>query len=265
MKESTYMGYSPEDYKTPYAQFFKDTMLPIQPQTARGLAASPFPKGNLPPLSKISDLQQNGYADIENGYTLEADGSIRIAILTKMPRVQPKMWDWWFAWHGSHDNRYKLWHPKAHKAAVWEDGRADLPYYVGRKSRIEEYIGASMEKALIQFIPPTDLGISLDLPTEKETFICARVGYRDYPLDFGYLVHHVRQTADGAEMRSRFFMGGAAIAVRGWGLFGRLVSVILRKIVRLPEQRAKDLMVHCGEEMQHLAGFLPEVYEKMSE
>ena len=66
-------------------------------------------------------MLQAGYADVECGYTLEADGSARLAILTPMPQVTPLMWHWWFGWHGDQDNKYKLWHPPAHVSTVWAD------------------------------------------------------------------------------------------------------------------------------------------------
>jgi hypothetical protein len=263
----TYIGYRSADYETAYAKYFDENMKPIPLHAQEGLAHSPYAKGKIPPLSKIAQLQASGYADLETGYTMEADGSLRIAILTQMPHVAPAMWDWWFSWHGSQANRYKLWHPKAHKHAVWADGRADLPHYVGRHSRIEEYIGKSLEKALIQFIDPQTLG--LPASNDKETFICARVGYRDYPLDFGYLIHHVRRTnslgISGAEMRSRFYMGGSSIQFRSQNFILRGVSKLLQKLIRLPEQRAKDLLTHCAEEMNHLARILPEIYAEFGQ
>jgi hypothetical protein len=42
-------------------------------------------------------------------------------VLTQMPKVTPAMWDWWFAWHGSEAQRYKLWHPRAHISSKWAD------------------------------------------------------------------------------------------------------------------------------------------------
>lgn len=262
MHPKTYLGYSAEDKTTPYASFFSATIAPVQPQIPEALNRSPFPAAALAPLEQVTALAGEGYQQVECGYTLAQDGSIRIAVHTHMPRVYPPMWDWWFAWHGSRDNRYKLWHPKAHKAARWEDGRDDLKHYIGRNSLIEEYIGKSLEKASIRFLPPQSLG--LPETTAQQTFICARLGYRDYPLDFGYLVHQVRVVEGGAEMRSRFFLGGPHVAIRGYGMPGRAVSAVLRSLVRLSEQRAKDLYLHCAEEMNHIAAFLPDLHQRFA-
>ena len=258
MKMSTYMGYRPEDQATPYAKFFKDIQPPLPEHARLALEKGALPPGALP--EGVSILLQPGYCPVENGYTLEPDGSQKVAIHTPMPGVQPLMWHWWFGWHGSLANRYKLWHPKAHRDARWADGEGDLGHYIGRCSLIEEYIGTSMEKAAIRFISPPDLG--LPNATEQAVYICARVGYSRYPLDFGWLVHQLRATPDGAEMRSRFWMGGPHIQLRKGGAAGRFLSKILQKTVRLPEKQARDLLAHCAEEMNHLASFLPALYSE---
>ncbi|MCC7504817.1 MAG: hypothetical protein IT259_05945 [Saprospiraceae bacterium] len=258
MSASRYMGYRPEDYTTSYAQFFKDIQPPLHDTARAALSLGALPAGALPPLEQVAALLQSGYAAAETGYTLEPDGSQRVAVHTGMSGVSPLMWHWWFGWHGNLANRYKLWHPKAHRDARWADGKGDLGYYIGRTSLIEEYIGDTMEKAAIRFIPPAQLG--LPDAGEGAVYICARVGYAHWPIDFGWLVHQLRATPDGAEMRSRFWMGGAHIEVRKGGAGGRLLSKILQKTVRLPEKQARELLAHCSEEMNCLASFLPALY-----
>lgn len=264
-KSLKYMGYRDEDFAAAWGKYFVEEMPPIQPQVLEGLMNSPFAVGKIPPFSEVTKLANEGYAEIETGYSLEKDGSIHVAILTKMPRVSPKMWDWWFGWHGCRDNRYKLWHPKAHKSALWQDGKDDESY-IGRTSVIQEYIGKNFEKANIKFISPLKIGFSeLQIKhKEKAVFICARVGYTNFPIDFGWLVHQVRATAEGAEMRSRFWFGGEHIEIRFEGVLPKTFSKILRKTVLLRARRAQDLLIHCAEEMNHLAQFLPEIYAEFS-
>ncbi|MCU0239526.1 MAG: hypothetical protein MUC29_08795 [Pyrinomonadaceae bacterium] len=251
-----YIGYQEADFSTPWAKYFNENMPKIQPQAVEGLEKSPF--FSLPKFEDAKNLADKGYAEIETGYSLEKDGSIHVAILTKMPNVSPEMWDWWFGWHGSKDNRYKLWHPKAHQSAHWLDEKDD-EFYIGRTSVIQEYIGKSLEFANISFIEPNNLGLN---SSKDSVYICARVGYTKYPINFGWLIHQVRKTAEGSEMRSRFWFGGKNIEVRKEGFLPEAVSKILQKIVPLPEQRAKDLLIHCAEEMNHLAKFLPEIYDE---
>lgn len=261
-----YTGYRAADLAEPWAKFYHEQVPMLPLHVSEAVKKGPFAPSKLPPLARITELLEPNRTNFETGYTLEADGSIRVAVHTNMPGVSPEMWDWWFGWHGSHDSRYKLWHPKAHLAAAWADGRNEVAY-IGRVSKIEEFIGKSLEKANIAFIAPTELGIPAAALADKSkaVFICARIGYTSWPIDFGWLVHQVRRTKEGAEMRSRFFMGGTHVQWRGRQV-PAFFSKILQKMARLPERQAIDLLTHCSEEMNHLAGILPglhhEFYQK---
>ncbi len=255
-----YIGYQSEDFALPHAKFYDKIIRPI-PKLVE-IAIKKSVKQGLQ-LENVQHLHNVGYHDLENGYTLNQDGSLHVAVLTAMPHVSPEMWDWWFGWHSSQDSRYKLWHPKAHVSAVWADGRDEVAY-INRTSNIEEYIGTKLEKAAIQFKSPLELGFSETHIADKSkaVYVCARLGYSNYPLDFGWLVHQIRQTDDGVEMRSRFWMGGKYIAIRSENIFAKATSKILQKFIKLPEQQAKDLMTHCSEEMNHLAAILPDLYQE---
>jgi DAPG hydrolase PhiG domain len=262
MPKQKYLGYRSEDMALPHARFLTEKVKPIPKHIHEVLQKGALDAKALPPLNAVADLQKPGYTTYENGYALQADGSARVAVLTLMPGVVPLMWHWWFAWHGSHDDRYKLWHPEAHLSAAWRDGDQTREGYIGRISMIQEYIGDKLEKANIRFLEPGELG--LPEASEREVFICARVGYTHVPLDFGWLVHQLRATADGAEMRSRFWMGGPHIQWRGEGAWAKGISAFLQKIKRIPARQAADLCRHCAEEMQHLAGFLPALYDEFA-
>ncbi|MFN8491471.1 MAG: hypothetical protein U0350_27990 [Caldilineaceae bacterium] len=261
--KANYPGYHPQDYQTNYAKYFVPEPA-LQPSTEVALALQ---KGSLapdaiPPLDRVTTMLHPGYADVENGYTLEADGSARLAILTPMPNVTPLMWHWWFGWHGDQTTKYKLWHPKAHVSAAWKDGEVGKVAYIDRTSYIQEYIGKTLEKAAIQFIAPTTLQLSE--ASEREVFICARVGFVDFPLNYGWLVHQVRTTEKGAEMRSRFWIGGKHIHFKTANRLGEIASRLVQKFKKVAPQQAIDLVVHCSEEMTHLATFLPALYAEFS-
>jgi len=260
------VGYSPEDFKKSYGKYYDETIVELAPHVQYALEHAPFPAGTLPPFSEVTYLENEGYTDMETGYTVETDGSVHTAILTQMPGVTPEMWDWWFGWHGSQDSRYKLWHPKSHVSAVWEDGGEDVAY-IGRNSIIEEYIGDEFTDGLIQFKSPTEFGFSFDAVKDpsKAVYICARVGHSKFPVDFGYIVHHVRAVEGGSEMRSRFWMGGKYVHVRREGILPDLASSFLQKKQLLPADFGHKIVVHCSEEMTHLAAFLPKLYSEINE
>lgn len=258
-----YVGYEEHDWALPYARFFNEIIRPI-PKLVENAIKKSAKQGLW--FENVRHLNNAGYHDLENGYVLNSDGSLHVAVLTPMPNVSPEMWDWWFGWHSCEDSRYKLWHPKAHQSAVWADGRDEVAY-VNRTSNIEEYIGKKLEKAAIQFKSPIELGFSEAEIADKSkvVYICARIGYVDYPLDFGWLVHQIRKTDEGAEMRSRFWMGGKFIAIRSKNFLAKIISKVLQKVVKLPEKQAKDLMAHCSEEMNHLAAILPDLYNEFNQ
>jgi hypothetical protein len=81
-------------------------------------------------------------------------------------------------------------------------------------------------------------------------------------METGWLVHHVRPVLGGSEMRSRFWLAGANIRPRGMpGTVGALLGRVAAKFAPLTDNMAMELLVHCAQEMNHLAEFLPALYE----
>jgi hypothetical protein len=223
----------------------------------------------LPPVAAAAEVLFGSAPVLEDGLALTANGAMHVAARTDMPGVTPAMIDWWFGWHSDSPERYKLWHPHAHVHAAWlsppQAGTRGRARYVGQTSIVDEYIGSNFLRALIRFVPPKTLGFtdgSLDDP-EKATIVCARTGLADIPIDIGYLAHYVRRTATGSEMRSRFWIGGADAA--GRNPIGIAMAQVARLVLRPTEADARALLVHCAEEMQHLASFLPGLYAEFRE
>jgi hypothetical protein len=84
--------------------------------------------------------------------------------------------------------------------------------------------------------------------------VCARVGLLDAPVWSGHLIHLMRDTDFGCEMRSRFWLGDfdppALAAERD------------ARIALVPDRIGPALLRHCHEEMSYLAAFLPALYER---
>lgn len=254
---TAYLGYRDGDADTDYGGFFDPQMAALPDHVVQALQHGPQADQVLLEFEHAATLLDVGYHQTENGYGRLRAGGFQVSVRTDMPGVTPAMWDWWFGWHGSQTRRYKLWHPRAHASARWADGGGD-GHYVGRTSLIEEYLGSAYAKAAIRFVPPAELGLA---PAADEVAVCARLGSSEVPVDIGWFVHHVRATPEGAEMRSRFWMGGPLIGVRGaTRLAGHLVRPVAAR--QLPDPR--DLLVHCAQEMNHLAGFLPQLHRRFS-
>jgi hypothetical protein len=264
--DGRHLGWSAADLATkPYARFWNPELAPLPEHARRALDRGPVAEALLPPVEKAAENLFGTAAMLEDGFALTADGAMHVAVRTDMPGVTPAMIDWWFGWHSDGAERYKLWHPHAHVHAAWlsppQAGTRGRGRYVGQTSVVDEYIGSNLIRASIGFVDPNSLGFkdpSLD-DDRTATIVCARTGLGDYPIDVGYLAHHVRQTATGSEMRSRFWIGGPYAAGRT-GLLGAVMARVARLVIRPTEADARALLVHCAEEMQHLASFLPALH-----
>lgn len=258
-----HLGYSAEERKTsPYARFFNPHMAGLPAHVHEAISTGMVAPELLPPVERARDLHAPGYWPVETGLTHSPDGAYRVFVRTEMPGVTPAMWDWWFAWHGSEAQRYKLWHPRAHIHVGWADGRSDLNHYVGRTSYVEEYVGNQRLKLAIRFVPPASLGLDeSQLSRDGEVAICARASMAGTPVETGWLIHHVRPVPGGAEMRSRFWVAGANIRPRGMpGPAGALLGSVAARFAPVTSSMAMELLVHCAQEMNHLAAILPALH-----
>lgn len=266
-EKDLYLGYSADDLaRSPTARFFRPDMAPLSAHVREALATGPVAHELLPPVARAGALLDAGDWPVETGFTLAPDGSARVFVRTPMPGVTPAMWDWWFAWHGSHAERYKLWHPRAHVHVAWSDGRDDLTHYIGRTSNVVEYVGAGRMGLTIRFVTPASLGLDeARLARDGAVAICARGGIAGTPVETGWLIHHVRPVPGGAEMRSRFWLGGENVRPRGMpGPVGAVLGRAASRLAPLPTSQAADLLVHCAQEMSHLATILPDLHAAFS-
>ncbi len=261
------LGWSAHELATlPYARFWNPDMADISADAHRAVANSPMAEALLPPMSEAIGAIVD--AEVQNGFTVTSSRAIHVNIVTEMPDVTPAMIDWWFGWHSDSPERYKLWHPRAHVHARWSEqppsGTAGRARYVGYTSEVDEYLGSAMIRGAIQFRRPEELGLMDAAVTAgvDATAVCARIGLADLPIDIGYLAHHVAAVPGGSVMRSRFWAGGPNIATRAGAL--RPATAVVRRVARLTELDARALLVHCSQEMTHLASFLPALHEQES-
>ena len=281
--EPRYLGYRDADLSRPYAEFMAPATAPVQPHVLQALAAGMAPPELAHGVDEVADrLARPGHERLETGWTRLASGVVVVAVRTAMPGCTAAMWDWWFAWHSTETARYKLWHPDAHRyAAIAEDRRADRGLtdrqrYVGNVSYVDEYIGGRLQRLAIRFLDPERLGLTAAPGT---THVCARVTLSALPVAIGWLVHQVRPTDDGVEMRSRFFLNDVALldlprrALPGSAAARLLGSRPARAVAPLavgpiaslamPRTLGADLLHHCAAEMNHLAGFLPRLHQTL--
>ena len=260
-----HLGWSPADLATkPYASFWNPEMAPLRQNAREALMQGGVAEDYIPPLEHANEMFFSGRPTLENGFTFAADGSMRIAIETDMPGVEPYMWDWWFGWHSDSAERYKLWHPQAHMHASWAQdppkAARNRERYVGYTSFVDEYVGADFLRLAISFATPRSLGLthpSLDDP-KRATAICANSTIKGMPITAGVLIHLIQKTPTGSRMRSRFWIGGNNIKPRG--LIGYPAAMLAKVGLKPTDTDARALLVHCAQEMAHLATFLPALY-----
>ena len=270
-QRARYLGMKPGDLEgKPYARFWNPDMAPLPAHAREALAHGPVAEPLLPPLAQAQGTLEGREQGLENGFCLLTGGAMHLAIYTRMPDVSPEMVDWWFAWHSDEPQRYKLWHPRAHVHAAWRTqpppGTTGRGRYVGQTSCVDEYIGSTVGSYAIRFVPPQELGLDGRLLADprQATAICARVGFADWPLDFGYLAHYVSRVEGGAEMRSRFWIGGEYAKARRGGPIANLALAGIKRFMKPTAQDGSALLVHCSQEMSHLASFLPKIHAELS-
>ncbi len=202
---------------------------------------------------QANDLLKPGYLPLESGYQRLEDGSLLVANLTKMLGCKGYMVDWWFGYLQT-DEHYRWWHPTDHVSLEWDENWRP-GHHVGATHHVHEYIGGELRKLRIRFLDPSEL---LDTSRFEQAgvsgVVYGRTGLLDPPVWTGHVVHLCRDTDDGCEMRSRFWLGDfdpPDIAPTPQG-----------RTELIPDQLGQDLLKHCMEEMRTLASFLPALYRR---
>ena len=206
--------------------------------------------------------------DLEDGVYKDLNHSYFVKCTTRMDGVNPAMIDWWFDWHLPDSERYKLWHPRDHIASRLDNNRDHLvtnkERYIGMDSYVEEYIGKKLFKLCISFIEPSYFGFKEG--EDNSTSVCAIVTDLSTGVKIARLLHHVSENHTGSLMKSYFWMGTELShpnPLKNW-FVQKLSKLKLAKRFLLNDQSAKDLLIHCYEEMNHLSKFLPDLHKALA-
>jgi DAPG hydrolase PhiG domain len=195
-------------------------------------------------------LLDHSYLDMETGYARLDNGILYVSVITDTPAVSGEMIDWWFSWHDT-DKAYTLWHPRDHISAVWQH-KPDLSkslrdQYIGNTSQIIEYIGSNLEYLNVSLKPPkTYFDTSRFNQSGNATAVCARGGQRRENIWTAHLIHLMRNTTRGTEMRSRFWLDD--VDASPMGPIGKLLTSIMNtpwmRRRNIPDSLGRDLMLH---------------------
>jgi hypothetical protein len=268
--EDRYLGYREADLAKPYAHHFRPDVLPVPAHAERALLAGRQPGEFAVPRTRIAGaLARPGLLKMETGWAFLPDGELYVAVRTPMPGVSAAMIDWWFGWHIKETARYKLWHPDSHRfTAPAEDrdapGLPDRERYIGNVSYIDEYIGGALHRLAVHFQEPASLGFER---RAGAVTIVGRGGSGDLPVLSAWLIHDVRETPQGCEMRSRFYLGDVAVqqgvppsaaeALHATGVIDAIRADVAAE--------GPGLLYHCAAEMNHLAAILPALHAEFAQ
>ncbi len=269
LRSDLYLGMRPGDLDgKPYARFWKPAMAPLPAHVRDAVLHGPEAAELGLALDEADRLMEPGYLPLETGWTVARDGHTMVAVRTEMPGTTGAMFEWWMGWHYMEHQRYKLWHPRAHIANGTAAMRGDDPNLSDREKYltthlVTEYIGRHLQKIAISFVEPNQyLRHTRDFTGNGVTaLVAATVTQQRTPVVIGHLVHQIRSVDAGSEMRSRFWLGKPALKnASAHDVRNRLLgSKPLRRLL-VPRDLAHAMLVHCAMEMNHLAGFLPDLY-----
>lgn len=267
MKPGLYLGMRPGDLDgKPYARHWNPEMAPLQEQVARAVVHGPEAAALGFGIEEADRLVEPGQLPLENGFTRLESGEILVAAQTRMPGVTGAMLEWWMGWHPQEHQRYKLWHPRAHVANGTREMHADDPAKSDREKYrtthyVTEYVGNVLQEITITFSDPSDFFSDASTFEHNgiQATVCGTVALQRAPVVVGRLIHQIREGDAGPEMRSRFWIGRPELrGLREDHPVNRALRPAASRM--LGPGAGRDLLVHCGMEMNHLAGFLPALY-----
>ena len=193
------------------------------------------------------------------------DATYLVAVRTSMPEVKADMVRWWFSDFLQTTEHYNWWHPKDH---VWMDWENKKPgENTGSSHLVHEYIGGKLSKLRIQFVNSAEF-FGHEVNDENTFVICAKVGLLEEDINVAKMCHVVRNTLNGAEMRTRFWLGHVAKREGNntvSSIQGFIGNTALVRMFTVNKKNSEDLQRHAQEEMKYLADLLPTLYESKKE
>lgn len=253
-----------EEKQKSYYKYFEQDMAQPAPEAYAKMLNGPLRPEQVLQFKDRNRLFEPGYLEAEAGWCILPDGTGYLANLTKMPGVTPEMFDWFFAWHGLDNLRYKIWNPEDHyKAETQNRVRAldpDLTYQEklwDTTHEITEDTGMGPDQIVINFKYPGDCGFKAELigTDACATLVCGKgygKGQPPFAVPPTFMTHFVREIEGGIELRSRFWMG--------WNYVNGKDVKVLPDGMRYPDMAAMSLALHNVKEFTNLAAILPSLY-----
>ena len=271
-KKSELPPLNPEEQCKPYAKYYRDPVQP-DPSHLEKMDAPCDPTKALYP-EQMNDLLNPGDLEVETGWCNLPNGAGFIANRNVYKNVSADMIDWWFAWHPLESLRYRIWYPPQHAGiGLSPESRErildpDVPNSEknrGVTHHVVEDCNCGMENIDITFLSPGDFGF--DMARWKEPYVSTFVGgfgwsspveKMEHSIKAPSLMCHIfRQSADGLEHRTRFWMG--------YTMTQGKPELCLPPGVSVPDKVVQGLAQHNVHEFSNLALLLPEIYSEFGQ
>ena len=156
-------------------------------------------------LEEANQLLNPGYLPLETGYCRLPNGQMHIAALNPMYKCNSD----WLAWYFGNEIRgirnFKELDTATTPVSQWDNNKWKTVPYTDTTHEGEYLLGGTLHRFIIKYSDPSKF---LDTSKFKESkvgaIVCAETFFPDGTPE-GYLIHIVRDTIDGCEMRTRFW------------------------------------------------------------
>lgn len=259
----------PDQEALPYSKYYYNEPATPNPRLMEILRQGPMDPDKALPLEELNQILDPGYHEVETGYCQLPSGMGYVAVNNVFPGCTIEMMKWWFAWHAAGGNlRYMMWYPPGHHAiAVADQDRRKLmdpnAAIDDKITNISHFVvedtGGGIEDIVIRFHSLPGMGFDMDkFKTSPTKAIVGGYGVSEPRSGVGppkapaVMLHTMRETGEGIEFRTRFYMGARIV--------GGKPRCTLPPGVRVPIEAPMGLAFHNVMEYSNLASFLPEVY-----
>jgi phloretin hydrolase len=265
---------TPDEKSKAYSKYFYRAPNPPAPERITAMDKPINPSKALP-IEKINNLLNAGYDDVEAGWCILANGAGYVANYVPMPGVTVDMVNWWFAWHGLEDLRYKLWWPEGHfsvslsdddRQKVLDPKRPVALKFQGLTHHVVEDVGGGAARIAISFLTPENVGFDLSRFKSPAVGTIVSANIHMTPLNPSpgvtghgmslFMLHFIREIPGGIEFRSRFWMG--------YNIVDKRPQLLLPRGVILEESIPWGAAMHNVYEYANLASILPQIYKEQN-
>ena len=252
---------SEKERKFSYSKYYDLPMTEISEEKKYIIQQGPMSAKDALPIERRTELFLPGHQTVETGYCVMEDGTGYLANLTKMPGVTPEMFEWWFAWSALEDLRYRIWDPEDHFYARQQNVEKVLDPKVPMREKtwgtthlVMEDVGLGASDLTLKFFYPDEFGYDESKVGTKDcAAMISAMGQSPVTVNT-IMTHFLRETKEGTELRSRFWIG--------YKLENGNVIKVIPDGVEVPVEVPRILLNHCMKEFTHLAAILPQVYKE---